>query len=155
MSDGDLRPIFRARVPPPVHWTSVETGGTGRGVPDSNFCADGVEGWIEYKVTAGWSVTLRPEQIGWLTTRARHGGRVFVAVRRRCEEGPRRDWADDLYLLEGAAARELREQGLRQFAVTKNAPTARRQAGLLGVWSGGPSAWDWQAVRDVLVSRCY
>lgn len=151
MIDGGLRGIFRARVPPPVHWTSVETGGTGRGVPDSNFCIDGVEGWIEYKLTAGFAVNLRPEQVGWLVTRARHGGRCFVAVRRQCGEGPRRDKADELYLFAGFVARELRDEGLRPFAVTKNAPTARRQAGLLGCWTRGPSNWDWDEVRQLLV----
>lgn len=134
-TDGGLRPIFRQRLTS-VHWQSVETGMTGRGVPDSNGCAAGVEFWVEFKVTVGWAVTLRPEQVAWLMRRARAGGRVFVAVRRRCAAGPRRGPAsDELWLLDGSAADVLKASGLR-------CPDAL----VLGHWYGGPSRWDWPSV---------
>ncbi len=115
--DDGLRPIFRSRLSG-MHWQAIESGLVERGIPDSNYCArtsvlgfedryPGIEGWIEYKATSNYTVDLRPEQVGWLTTRARHGGRVFVAVRRRATAGPRGGAADDeLHLFSGEFARE-------------------------------------------------
>jgi hypothetical protein len=153
--DDGLRALFRKHVPRPVDWQSVETGAVSRGVPDSNFCcprprrvvagyleSDGTEGWIEYKMTKGFSVHLRPEQIGWITCRVRHGGRVFVAVRRRVESGARRQSADELHLVSGRHVRALAVGGLRSLP-----PGA-----LAGLWTGGPSRWDWPAVRAALVA---
>ena len=132
--DGGLRKLFRTHVRG-VHWVTVETGFTTLGVPDSNGCCDGVEFWLEYKfIKRGWVVGLRPAQVGWLVTRARHGGRTFIAVRRQA------DGADRLYIYDGKHARELKDGGMR------NAPS-------LGEWSGGPIGWDWTAVRFALVLR--
>lgn len=129
--DDGLRVLFRKNIPR-CHWQSVETGFTSRGVPDSNFCLDGFEGWVEFKsVRRGWIVPLRPEQIAWLITREKHGGRTFVAVRRRTEG------ADELWIFRGKYARELRDYGLRhpQELLTT---------------AGGPSRWDWEKVRYAL-----
>lgn len=139
MIDGGLRKLFREHLPD-IHWQSVETGGTGRGVPDSNGCADGVEFWVEFKVTSGWAVGLRPEQRAWLARRTRCGGRCWVAVRRQAAAGERRGpAADQLWLLPAAVALEI--SGLRQ------APAAH----LLG--AGGPGRWGWAAVRAALLDR--
>jgi len=153
--DGGLRSLFRERIPD-FHWQSIETGGTGRGVPDSNYCCGGREGWIEYKVTAGWAVTLRPEQIGWLLRRSRAGGRVFVAVRRCCPAGPRRAASDELWLVRGSAAALLRTHGLRVLLAgtpqKAGGPSGVRPADeLVGVWRGGPAAWPWPALRAALL----
>lgn len=138
--DGSLRSLFRKRLRVGFHWQSIETGGTGLGVPDSNYCCDGVEGWVEFKQTTGWAVSLRPEQVGWLVARSRAGGRVFVAVRRLDRGGPRKGGAsDELWLLKGESARELKHDGLRC------------DVAVLGAWGGGPSAWDWNEVRSLLV----
>lgn len=92
---------------PEVHWQRIETGGTGLGIPDLNYCCDGVEGWIELKsVASGWQVGLRPEQVAWLARRERAGGRTFVAVRR----------IESIYLYRGTAAAELKVDGLRGLA---------------------------------------
>ena len=124
--DGSLRRLFRENMPE-VHWQSIETGMTGRGIPDSNGCYLGSEFWVEFKwIPSGWRVPLRPEQIGWLLTRSRHGGSVFVAIRK----------ADELWLLNGGAARDLKDHGLR-----KCPPEA-----VLGVWPGGPTRWPWGEV---------
>lgn len=137
--DGKLRPLFRQHLPG-IHWVSIETGGTGRGIPDSNGCGGGVEFWIEYKQTSGWTVDLRPEQVGWLLQRARFGGRVFIAVRRAKEQGARTIACDELYLIDGKNAREAKVSGLR------GAP-------LLGRWEGGPSRWDWPQIDTILTGR--
>lgn len=140
-TDGGLRQLFHARLREGIHWQAIETGGTGRGIPDSNYCCGGVEGWVEYKQTSAWSVGMRPEQVGWHLTRAQRGGRTFVAVRRQHDGGVRRGAAvDELWLFQGTAVSSLARSGLLS------------DDGLLGRWSGGPSQWDWVQVRDLLIS---
>lgn len=140
--DGGLRGLFRAHLPD-FHWQSIETGGTGRGIPDSNFCRDGAEGWIEFKQTDGYVAALRTGQIGWLERRARAGGAVFVGVRRWHDGGARRGAAvDELWLLAGAAAGFVRTNGLR-----------REARYVLGVWENGPARWDWWKIGSILVRR--
>ena len=144
--DGDLRPLFRSRLRVGWDWQSVETGGTGRGIPDANWCSQSTEGWCEMKVTTGLAVDLRPEQVAWLTRRAMHGGRVHVAVRRKASAGPRRGAAlDELWLLDGAHAKLLKETGLRPH-LWEGCP----RSPLLGHWPGGPARWDWEAVGEAL-----
>ena len=140
--DGSLRTLFRDHLPG-VFWTSVETGGTGRGVPDSHGLVGGRAFWIEYKWTDGWAVTLAPEQTGWLQRYARQGGRAYIAVRRRTAAGPRSLAADELYLLWGGQAALARRVGLR--GIQTSAPHA-----LLGQWSGGPARWRWPEVLAIL-----
>ena len=139
--DGGLRTIFSSGLSSGWHWQSVETGGTGLGVPDSNFCCGGIEGWVEYKQTDGWTCDLRPEQVGWITTRVMRGGRVFIATRRVNEGGPRRGPAvDELWIHRGSLARELKRGGLR---------AAEPEL----VCAGGPSCWDWEAVACTLLNK--
>jgi len=121
--DGFLRQRFRQNLRE-AQWTSIETGATAAGVPDSEFIfPGGCQGWIEFKRAYGSRVRLRPEQVGWLLTRSRMGGRCFVAVRSE----------EDLYLYFGGWADSLLEMGL------KLSPTGR--------WSG---RWDWREVRGIL-----
>ena len=166
--DDGLRPIFRQHLPQ-LMWTSIETGGTGLGVPDSHYlaparlacpqCRDlkesmrmcycaisaGAEGMIEYKRTDGWAVDLRPEQVAYLTRRARLGGRAFVGVRRRHAGGPRRGPpVDALHLFPGSLAREALAGGLRCPAL---------QVPAHHVWPGGPSRWPWTEVLAALLAQ--
>lgn len=136
--DSGLRVLFRRHVPPPVHWTSVETGGTVCGVPDSNYAAEGTEGWIEYKRTAGWTCPLEDYQVVWIAKHVREGGRVLIATRRLVSAGSRRSAADELWIHSGEDARVLRRDGL----------LARKP---LGQWAGGPRRWDWNAVRVLMI----
>jgi len=130
-SDGNLRRIFRSQLVT-AHWQSIETGAVGPGTPDSNFCfPGGREGWIEFKFTSGWTVPLRPAQIGWLLRRARAGGRVWVAVRQQ------RKAEDVLWLAPGSLAAGLRESGLRGN-------------GAIHHWGGGPSSWPWDKIKRLL-----
>lgn len=138
MADGDLGALIQRHLPGP-HWQRIETGGTGRGIPDINGCLDGVEVWVENKITDGWQVPLRPEQIGWIHRRARAGGRVFVLTRRTVVAGPRRGAAaDDLYLHAGRDVVDLAQRGLQQ------GPRPLLHS------SGGPARWNWASVRDWL-----
>ena len=65
MTDARLRQVFKEHLPD-FDIQSVETWGTGRGVPDMNFCCNGIEGWIEFKMTKHWRVTVAPEQVAWI-----------------------------------------------------------------------------------------
>lgn len=140
MPDDGLRKLFHDNLRAGWHWQTIETGMTSKGVPDSNYCCRGFDGWVEMKATKEWAVTLRPEQVGWLDRRARNGGRVFVAVRRHCTAGPKRPAADELWLCSGHYARELKDHGLRGCP----------PAAVLGVWPGGPGAWGWDEVARLL-----
>lgn len=140
MADGQLRQIFAKRFPRAM-WTPVESFSTGRGIPDVEYCfPGGASGWVENKLTKGWTVGMRPEQVAWLERRARLGGRSFVAVRQVLPAGPRRGEAtDDLWLYPGQDARCLLLDGLEKPP--------------LGRWQGGPGGWDWQAIEALLTGR--
>lgn len=131
--DGNLRSMFRTKIP--GHWQSVETGSTGQGVPDSNYCVDRFEGWVEFKQTHGWSVRFKTGQVAWLMRRARAGGRGWVAIR-RWPEG-----IDELWLVPGGYAEILAQSGLRQVQLVSR------------VWTGGPRKWDWTEIRRHLTSE--
>jgi hypothetical protein len=135
--DGGLRVLLRKRLPF-VHWQSIETGGTGKGIPDCNGCYQGVEFWVECKVASAWAVRIAPEQIAWLGQRRRAGGRAFVLVRRVTKGGARTPPADELWLYDGSQAASLAFGGLR------NGPPA------LSGWVGGPAKWDWRGLLSLL-----
>jgi hypothetical protein len=138
-ADDGLRRLFRQHLPG-IDWTTIETGLVSPGVPDLNGCARGVEFWVECKATKGWTVTLRPEQIGWLDRRTRAGGRTFVAVRRHRPASARRQPTDEIWLFSGTHARRLKLLGLRGLA-----PRAR--------FTGGPTNWDWERLEIILLGQ--
>ena len=138
MSDGGLHSLFKYHLAD-GHWQSIESFLTGLGIPDVNGCLEGHEFWIENKFTAGWTVKIRPQQIAWTERRVRAGGKVFVAVRRTCAAGPRREKADELHLFHGGLIRALAETPIRDVEA-------------LIRFSGGPARWDWSKVRAILTS---
>jgi hypothetical protein len=137
--DGGLRAEFRKHLPN-FDWVSIESCTTGGGIPDSNFCYKGIEGWLEFKLTLGHTVPLSPEQIGWILRRVRNGGRVFIAVRQRAPQGPRREARDILWLIPGHGAKLAKQHGLAAL--------------IDGVEDhhGGPAQWDWRAIGTQLIS---
>lgn len=142
MIDGGLRSLFHHHLRVGSHWQAVETGGTGLGIPDSNYCIDGVEGWVEFKQTSAWSVSVRPEQNSWHRTRTARGGRTFFAVRRQHDGGPRKGVAvDELWMCLGKYSSHLMVEGLQAPDIF-----------WLGLWSGGPARWDWDRVRQILTA---
>jgi hypothetical protein len=129
--------LFRKNLP--GHWQSIETGGTGRGVPDSNYCINGKEGWVEFKCCDAQKVVIRPEQVAWIHRRVREGGRVWIATRRQHSGGPRKgDPCDELFLTPGSDILALCEDGL--FGATYHS------------FANGPARWDWEAVGRILVA---
>ncbi len=135
MIDGGLRKLFKDNLKA-VHFQSIESGGTGLGVPDTNGCHQGIEFWVEFKQTAGWTVsTFRPEQVAWIEQRTRHRGRVHVGVRQR---GAGRD---ALWLLGPGSARMLID-GCRLDRLPDSL--------VRGHWPSSP--WPWPEVLVALTS---
>lgn len=135
-SDGGLRPIFRNKLPH-IFWTTVETGSTQLGVPDSHGIYKAVPFWIEFKWTEANAISFKPEQIGWLLRYHRSGGRCFVGIRQLCDAGPRRPARDNLYIFAGTMAPMLQNYGLSNLKP-------------LGSWMGGPANWDWTKASIIL-----
>lgn len=132
MIDDGLRRIFHIHLRR-FHWQAIESGLTGGGIPDSNFCVDGIEGWVEHKATATNKVLLSADQVGWHLRRSRAGGRTFIAIRHRHYGGPRLGPPlDRLILYPGAKAKEIMLSGLKIVP--------------LGRWDGCPDRWDWEKV---------
>jgi len=140
--DGDLRQIFRSHLPK-FHWQSVESPLTGKGTPDSNYCFDGIEGWIEYKQTDSLRKikSIKPEQVAWAERRARAGGRVFMAVRARLSSGTMKG-EDQLWMIRARAIRRAFSSGLSSF-----------EPGEAVSFRGGPGGWDWGMISLILTSN--
>lgn len=136
-SDGGLRAMFRTHLP--GHWQSVETAATGQGVPDSNYCIGGVEGWVEFKQTHGWKPRFKPTQPGWISQRVRAGGRVWVAVRRWRSEAEVHADVDELWMVPGGLTVKLVHDGLQ---------AVRYQS---VVFSGPTRRWNWGEVCRLLL----
>jgi Holliday junction resolvase len=132
--DGGLSGIFQSHLPKGIHWVRIESGFTMRGIPDANYCFNKKEGWVEFKVTHGNIVGLRPEQVGWLLRRSRAGGRCNIAVRKKTRS------VDELYLIPGKDADRVKETGLKEI--------------LTGwcIWDGGPANWNWKTIESVLLT---
>jgi hypothetical protein len=134
--DGGLRPIFRERLHS-WQWTSIETT-TVPGVPDSEYGAPGgATGWVEFKATTGWAIVFQPFQVAWIDRRARYGGRVFIAVRRR-PTARKHQGVDQLWIVPGFQAITLELSGLKAMGQETF------------MTEGGPAAWDWATVSRVL-----
>ena len=146
--DDGLRPLIREHLPT-VDWQSIESGLTGQGIPDlSGAHPDCGDFWVECKATSAWSVSVRVEQVAWAERRIRHGGRVFLAVRRRHDGGLRKGPAvDELWLYWGGHTRHVRRHGLGN----PDAGVTYVASPLL-VERGGPSRWDWSRVLDSLTT---
>jgi hypothetical protein len=130
MADGNLRKLFRSNLKG-FDMIAVETGSTDGGVPDLNYCKDGIEGWVEMKRVEHWRVAIRPAQVGWAERRIAHGGRVFMAVRKE---------RNQLWLFRGEVIRALLD-------------TRVDEVPSLGFWFGGPSKWDWTAIEQLLLYK--
>jgi hypothetical protein len=132
MPDARLRQLFEEHLRE-FHWQAIETGGTGRGIPDMNGCCEGTEVWIENKRTGHWKIEITAEQSAWAERRIRAGGRCFVAVRRQFKK------EDELWLYSGNSARALLD--LPTDAVPP-----------LGRWVGGPARWPWEQVKRIILA---
>jgi Holliday junction resolvase len=135
MIDGGLYKLFKKNLPR-IHWQRIEIGGTGQGVPDLNGCVDGIEFWVELKQDQKGRMILRPEQIGWMIERTRHGGLVRIAVRLTVVS------TDVLVIFDGPLVERL-----ETMSIDANLPNA------IDFWEGGPNRWDWEGVFRAITMR--
>ena len=62
----------------PLHVSWVESHDTAIGIPDLNYCCEGVEGWIELKCAP--NIEIRAAQVIWFENRIRAGGHPLFLV---------------------------------------------------------------------------
>ena len=80
--EAALWSLVKQHLPKDAHFQRIETGGTGRGVPDVNYCQQGKEVWIELKSVSGLKSEVSSFQIAWLYNRVKSGGNCFVLIRK-------------------------------------------------------------------------
>lgn len=80
MSEADLWKEIKDNVGHRGHFSRVESGATSAGIPDVDFCIDGVEGHIELKFTYNTIKKnfVRPTQVKWFRDRVKAGGRPWL-----------------------------------------------------------------------------
>ena len=83
--ESQLWTLVKQHIPKDAHVQRIETGLTGKGVPDLNYCQKGKEIWIELKSIQGNKSQLSPFQIAWIHNRAKAGGNCYVLIRKNKE----------------------------------------------------------------------
>lgn len=74
MSEATLRKYVARLIH--GHCSQVESHATAIGIPDTNYCINGVEGWIELKYTTGnRAIKVRPAQWNWFRSRLKAGAK--------------------------------------------------------------------------------
>lgn len=89
MSEANLWTKIRTNVGHRGHFSRVEYNVV-EGYPDTSYCIRGIEGHMELKFVAQAPVKatskcfgdhgLRPAQVGWIHTRVKNGGRVYIVA---------------------------------------------------------------------------
>ena len=97
------------------HLQRIETGSIAEGVPDVNYCFQGLEGWVELKygkvpLRATTEVFksqpgMRPAQIDWILYRGKVGGRVFILL----------NIGTELFLIHGEHAAKVNQWTMQDF----------------------------------------
>ena len=62
-----------------IHWTRIESW-AGSGIPDLHGISDGIDVWVELKVTQSNHIRLSPFQHSWHFRHTLHGGRAFIML---------------------------------------------------------------------------
>lgn len=135
MIDGGLRKEFKNRLPL-FHWQAIESGLTGQGILDSNFCYQSIEGWIEFKKTDKNLITLEPEQVGWIANRIRHGGLVKVAVR------VQQHGLEHLLIFDGSMVYDMKSR-----SISENFHAVQCS------YQGPPRSWNWNDIAVAITTK--
>lgn len=79
MSEKDFWGEMRENVGHLGHFSRVESPQTSAGIPDVDFCVDGVEGHIELKFGRDTKTpSIRPSQVKWFKSRVEAGGHPII-----------------------------------------------------------------------------
>tara|TARA_R110000787_G_scaffold142510_1_gene256116 strand:+ start:1782 stop:2195 length:414 start_codon:yes stop_codon:yes gene_type:complete len=127
--------LLKSHLPTDCHHQRIETGSTGRGIPDVNLCWQEREVWVELKVVQGRRVAVSPEQCAWHYRRHRAGGVTFIMARDKAD-GVRKGKYDRIYLWHGRSATDLLDRGL--------------DVEPLYVWE---ASFDWDGIIEAVFSR--
>ncbi len=103
--------LFKKHLPNKCDYQRIETGSTGRGIPDVNLCYNGVEIWVELKIVSGRKVNITAEQCAWHYRRIRAGGRTFIIARDKVDK-VRKGKYDKIYVWTGENAVSVQENGI-------------------------------------------
>ena len=103
--------LLKSHLPKDCDHQRIETGSTGRGIPDVNLCWVGKEIWVELKIVKGTKVDIMPEQCAWHYRRTRAGGTTWILARDKAD-GVRKGKYDRIYLWKGEHAQEVLEHGI-------------------------------------------
>ena len=103
--------LMRSHIPARADVQRIETGSTGRGIPDVNVCLEGNERWWELKIVKGRKVDLTPEQISWHFRRTRAGGVTWIVARDKVD-GVRKGKYDKIYAWLGGEAIDVKRSGI-------------------------------------------
>ena len=103
--------LLKAHLPKTIDTQRIETGSTGRGIPDVNMCKLGKEIWVELKVVKGRKVQLSPEQTAWHFRRTRAGGTTWILARDKVDGG-RKGKYDKIYAWSGKYSVDVSGNGI-------------------------------------------
>ena len=109
--ENTLWALFKKHLPKGCDSQRIETGGTGRGIPDVNLCYQGQEVWVELKVVSGRKINITAEQCAWHYRRVRAGGKTYIVARDKAD-GVRKGKYDKLYVWSGEHAVAVQESGI-------------------------------------------
>ena len=105
-----------------AHAVNVEPGITNPGMPDINWCYQGIEGNLELKIAydEGAGPHIRPNQIVWFRERVKAGGYPMFGVYVKSKT-----YSDEVYVIQGRYVTELADYSNNWDAVLANVPHLR------------------------------
>ena len=77
--ESKLWKLLKKNTQGKIHWTRIESW-AGSGIPDLHGISDGVDVWVELKVTQSKQIRLSPFQHSWNFQHTLHGGRSFIML---------------------------------------------------------------------------
>lgn len=88
------------------HAVNMEPSKTNPGIPDINWCIQGIEGNVElkYGFDGGAAPLIRPPQVVWFRERVRAGGLPMFAYYIECDK-----FTDEVYIFQGRHYKALAE----------------------------------------------
>ena len=78
MSENKFWDSIKQHIGGRGHFSRVESHETSSGIPDVDFCIDGVEGHIELKYSVNKVPKIRPSQGRWFRYRVMRGGNPWL-----------------------------------------------------------------------------